>query len=56
MVSVRCPVRHPYPPPPEPPYATPRGENVTKISVSWWTPVRQNTTMPDSETELYGVK
>ena len=41
---------------PRPPQTTPRGENVTNFSVSWRTPVRQNTTMPDSGTELYGVK
>ncbi len=33
----------------------PRGENVIKISVSWWTPVRSNMTMPGPETVLYGV-
>ena len=42
--------------PPQPLQATPRGENVTKIQVFWWTPVRQNTTIPHSETELCGVK
>ena len=34
----------------------PRGQKVTKISVSWWSPVCQNITMPGPETELYGVK
>ena len=46
----------PSPPPPGPPQVTPRGQKVTKISVSWWSPVCQNITMPGPETELYGVK
>ncbi len=43
-------------PPPRGLWATSRGEHVTKISVFWWTPVRQNITMPGPETELYCVK
>ncbi len=45
-----------HPPPPGPPQVTPRGQKVTKISVSWWSPVCQNITMPGPETALYGVK
>ncbi len=54
----RGPVHHaPLPPsPPGPPQVTPRGQNVTKISVSWGSPVCQNIAMPCPETELYGVK
>ncbi len=38
------------------PQATPRSGKLTKIQVSWRTPVRQNMTMPGSETQLYAVK
>ena len=44
------------PPPPRGVLGGPGGENVTKIWVFRWTPVCQNMTMPDPETEFYGVK